>query len=236
MNIIDGVLLFVLAISVIYGFYHGFIQSVASLLGTGISILAGLFFGPKLASLLSANQSVTGMLANYSDAVVRVGDYELASSPITSVTSSGNMLDTILNSVSLPAPIANMLRDNILTRSFQGKGLATVNDYVSSTLLQAVIGILCFLACFAAAYIIWALITSLVRHVFEFPILKQLDWLAGGLFGIIRGAVICYLLVLLIPLIQVIVPDNRFSDYLQSSSIADMFRNDGFFIRIIKGG
>ena len=42
MNIIDGILLFILAISVVYGFYHGFIQSVAGLVALGLSILSGL--------------------------------------------------------------------------------------------------------------------------------------------------------------------------------------------------
>ena len=234
MNIIDIILLAALAISVIYGFYHGFIQSAASLVGVGISVLAGLLFGPKLAALLSGNESVTGVLANYSDAVVRVGDYELASSPVTGV--SGSVLDTVISTVSLPAPIENMLRDNIITRAFSGKGLATVNEYVSSTLIQAAIGVLCFLACCVIAYLVWMLITSLIRHVFEFPILRQLDWLAGGLFGLARGVLVCYLLVLLLPLIQVIIPDNRFTEYLQTSSIAGFFQNDGFFMRIIRGG
>jgi uncharacterized membrane protein required for colicin V production len=234
MNIIDIILLAAMAISIVYGFYHGFIQSAASLVGVGISILAGLFFGPKLAVLLSGNESITGILANYSDAVVRVGDYELASAPITGV--SGSVLDTVVSSVSLPAPIENALRNNILTRAFSDRGLATVNDYVSNTLIQAAIGILCFLACCVAAYLIWMLITSLIRHVFEFPILRQLDWLAGGLFGLARGVLVCYLLVLLLPLIQVIIPDNRFTEYLQTSSIAAFFQNDGFFMRIIRGG
>ncbi|MGI6688470.1 MAG: CvpA family protein [Christensenellales bacterium] len=47
MNIIDGILLFVLAISVIYGFYHGFIQSVTSLVALGLSVLSGFLFGPR---------------------------------------------------------------------------------------------------------------------------------------------------------------------------------------------
>ena len=233
MNIIDIVLLAALAISVIYGFYLGFIQSAASLLGVGVSILGGFLFGPKLATLLSGNESITGILANYSDAVVRVGDYELASSPVTAV--SGSVLDTVISSVSLPAPIENALRDNILTRAFSDKGLVTVNDYVSNTLIQAAIGVLCFLACCVAAYLVWMLITSLIRHVFEFPILRQLDWLAGGVFGFARGVLVCYLLVLLLPLIQVIIPDDRFTEYLQTSSVAGFFQNDGFFMRIIRG-
>lgn len=234
MNIIDGILLFILVISLVYGLYRGFIHSVASIVGIGLSILAGLFFGPQLAQTLAQNQSITDILANYSDAVVRVGDYELASSPVASI--SGNVLDTILNSVALPQPIENLLRDNILTRAFQGQGLASVNEYVSSTLVQSAMAILCFLACCLAFYLIWNLLVSLIHHVFEFPILRQLDWLAGGIFGLARGAVICYLVVLLIPLIQVIVPGQQFTEYLQTSSVAELFLNDGFFMRIVRGG
>lgn len=234
MNIVDGILLFVLVISVVYGLYHGFIQSIASLAGLGISIFAGLLFGPRLAALLSGNQQIRDVLTNYSDAVVRVGDYELASSPVSQV--SGNLLETVLNSVSFPEPIENLLRDNIITQAFSRGGLATVNDYVSNTLIQTVISVLSFLACCLIAYLVWSFIVSIIRHVFEFPILRQLDWLAGGLFGLARGAAVCYLLVLLIPLIQAVIPDERIVTFMQESQIADLFRNDGFFSRIIKGG
>lgn len=232
MNIVDGILLFVMAISVIYGFYHGFIQSVASLFALGISIAGGLMFGPQLSRLLYSNQQVRGLLANFSDAVVRVGDYELASSPVT--RASGNVLETVLGSVSFPKPIEDLLRDNIITRAFQADGLATVNDYVSSTLIQAILSVVSFLLCCLLVYLAFSFLISILRHVFEFPILRQLDGLAGGLFGLARGAVICYLLVLLLPLIQVVIPDERIPDYLRTSRIADIFRNDGFLMRIIR--
>ena len=234
MNVVDGILLFVLAISVIYGLYHGFIQSVASLIGLGISIFSGLLFGPQLAAFLAKSQPVRDVLVNYSDAVVRVGDYELASSPVTTV--SGSLLDTVLGSVSFPDSVKNLLEDNIITQAFSKNGLSTVNEYVSNTLIQTVLSVVSFLVCCLIAYLVWIFLVSVIRHVFEFPILKQLDWLAGGLFGLARGAVICYLLVLLIPLIQVMVPDEKFLTFLQESQVADLFRNDGFFIRIIRGG
>jgi len=234
LNIVDGILLFVLAISIIYGLYHGFIQSVASLAGLGVSVFAGLLFGPQLATLLTRSQPVRDVLVNYSDAVVRVGDYELASSPVSMV--SGNLLDTVLGSVSFPDSVKNLLKDNIVTQAFSKSGLTTVNEYVSNTLIQTVISVVSFLLCCLIAYLVWVFLVSVIRHVFEFPILKQLDWLAGGLFGLARGAVICYLLVLLIPLIQVMVPDESFLAFLESSQVADIFRNDGFFIRIIRGG
>ncbi|NLM86300.1 MAG: CvpA family protein [Clostridiales bacterium] len=233
MNIVDGILLGVLAISVIYGLYHGFIQSVASLLGLGVSVLGGFLFGPQLTQMLNGNQQIREILVNYSDAVVRVGDYELARAPVTQV--SGNLLDTVLNSVEFPEAIENLLRNNIITQAFQRNGMATVNDYVSGTLIQSVLSVLSFLVCCLLTYLLWTLITSVIRHVFEFPILRQLDWLAGGLFGLARGAVICYLLVLLIPLVQIVMPDERVLAFLRESQVADIFRNDGFLMRVIRG-
>ena len=231
MNIIDGILLFILAISVVYGLYHGFIQSVASLAALGLSILTGFMFGPALAGLFAGDQTISGLMANMTDAVSRVGDYDLASAPVSQV--SGSVLDTVLNSVALPEAIEQALRDNIITRAFQQSGLTTVNDYVSNTLVNTGISILSFLACFAAAYLILTLLLSLIRHVFEFPILRQLDWLAGGAFGLVRGAALCYLLVLLIPLVQVIVPGSQFTELLETSALAGWFSSDGLFMRVI---
>lgn len=231
MNIIDGILLFILAISVVYGLYHGFIQSVASLAALGLSILSGFVFGPALARLLAGNQTINVLMANMTDAVARVGDYDMASAPVSQV--SGSVLDAVLNSVALPEAIEQTLRNNILTRAFQQSGLTTVNDYVSNTLVNTGINMLSFLACFAGAYLILTLLLSLIRHVFEYPILRQLDWLAGGAFGLVRGAALCYLMVLLIPLIQVIVPGGQFTNLLESSTLAGWFSNDGLFLRII---
>ena len=233
MNVVDGILLYVLAISVIYGLYHGFIQSVASLVGLGISIFSGLLFGPQLAAFLAKSQPVRDVLVNYSDAVVRVGDYELASSPVTTV--SGSLLDTVLGSVSFPDSVKILLKDNIITQAFSKNGLSTVNEYVSNTLIQTVLSVVSFLVCCLIAYLVWIFLVSVIRHVLSFPS-SLAGLLAGGLFGLARGAVICYLLVLLIPLIQVMVPDEKFLVFLQESQAADLFRNDGFFIRIIRGG
>ena len=231
MNIIDGILLFILAISVVYGFYHGFIQSVASLVALGLSILSGFMFGPALARLFSGNQTISGLMVNMTDAVARVGDYDLASSPVNQV--SGSLMDTVLNSVSLPGSIEQALRNNIVTQAFRQNGLTTVNDYVSNTIVNTAISILSFLVCFAAAYLILTLLLSLIRHVFEYPILRQLDWLAGGAFGLLRGAALCYLLVLLIPLIQVIVPGGQFTNLMESSALAGWFTNEGLFMKVI---
>ena len=51
MNIVDIIILGVVGISVIYGFYHGFIHTVASLAAALLSIAAAFSFGPRVVLL-----------------------------------------------------------------------------------------------------------------------------------------------------------------------------------------
>ncbi len=232
MNVIDLVILGVIGISVIYGFYHGFIQTVSNVLGLLVGIASGFVLGPRLAAYFITNQTVTGILSTYTDAVVRVGDFDLATSQVAGI--SRNAIDTILSSVKLPGPLSDVLEQNLLSQAFGG-GATTVNEYVSGTIVAAAVQVLSFLVCFAGAYILCTLLISLIKHIVEFPILKQLDWLAGGLFGLARGVVFVYLLLLLVPLVSTIAPIEGVSQLLEASTLAHLFRSDGFFVRVISG-
>lgn len=231
MNIVDIIILLVVGISVIYGFYHGFIQTVANLAAALLSIGAAFLFGPRVAGLFMANTGLTGLLSTYTDAVVRVGDYDLASSQVASITQS--TIDTILRSVKLPQPLADVLQQNLSTRAFQSTGVTTVNGYVSGTIIAAAVQVLSYLLVFVTAYLVLTFLISLIRHVADFPILKQLDWLAGGAFGLARGVVFVYLLLLLVPLVSTIVPTEGVAQLIAQSSLAHLFSGDGFFVRVI---
>lgn len=230
MNIVDIIILGVVGISVIYGFYHGFIHTVASLVAALLSIMAAFSFGPRVAEIFITNPAVTSFLSTYTDSVVRVGDFDLASSPVVSI--GRTTIETILRSVNLPEPLAKVLEQNLLNQSFGG-GQTTVNTYVSNTIIAAAVQVISYLLVFAAAYIILSFIISLIKHVMDFPILKQLDWLAGGVFGVLRGGVLVYLLLLLVPLISTVLPADGIGKLIADSSLAHLFSSDGFFIRVI---
>lgn len=233
MNIIDIVILVIVGASVVYGLYRGFVHTLLSVACFLISVFVAFTFGPKLSAYVSGNQGITSTLATYTDAVARVGDYNLASTPVSQL--SDNVIQRVLESVSLPAPIASILQNNLKTQSFSGTGLTTVNDYVSNTVVAVAINILCFIACFAACYLVLSILVSLIQHVFKLPLLKQLDWLAGGAFGLIRGAALVYVAFLLMPILSTIIPMDSFNELLAQSTLAPIFQSDGFFAKVIAG-
>jgi uncharacterized membrane protein required for colicin V production len=223
-----------IGLSVVYGSSSGFIQTISNTVGMLVSIGAAFLLGPVMAAWLAGVDWVREILTNVTDAVARVGDFDLATKQVSGLSES--TVDTVLTSVALPEPIANVLKDNLLGQSFADQGLRTVNDYVSNTIVAAALQVLGFLLAFLIAYIIISIIVSIIQHVFRFPILRQLDWLAGAAFGFIRGAGFIYLMLLLVPLISTALPIEGFDELMAASQLAHHFGNDGFFIRVITGG
>ena len=233
MNVIDIGILIVIAASVVYGLYRGFMHTLLSVAGCLISVFVAFTYGPWLSAKISGSQGVTSTLATYTDAVARVGDYGLATTPVSQL--SDNVIQQILSSVTLPAPIEAILQNNLKGQVFSNAGLNTVNDYVSNTVVAVAVNILCYILVFALCYLVLSVLISLIQHVFKLPLLKQLDWLAGGAFGLVRGALLLYVFFLVMPILSTIIPMDAFNDLLAQSTLAPIFQSDGFFAGVISG-
>jgi len=232
LNIVDYVIIGVVAISVLFGLYRGFVASVLSMGGGLISFLGSFALYPKLAALIQNNQELQRTLLHYTDASSRIGDLELALTNVINLGREG--VQQVLNNVSLPAPLDSILRVNLENLVYGTQGAAsTVSDYVSQTILQASINIICFLVCFIGLYIVLSLTLNLIRAVFRFPVLKQLDSLAGGVFGLLRGILICLVVFTLIPLVQTMVPLDLITELLNESSLAPIFMNGNLITAIM---
>ncbi len=233
MNIVDYVIIGILAVSILFGLYRGFISSVLNVGGGLVSFIASFFLYPKLAAAIQTNQELVRTLSHYTDASSRVGDLELAISNVITLGQDG--IRQVLEKVQLPAPLDSILRTNLENRVWATAGVESVADYVSQTILQASINIICFIVCFLALYIIISILFNVIRAVFKFPVLKQLDGLAGGIFGLLRGLLICLALFTLLPLVQTMVPLDLINDLISESSLAPIFMNGNLITAIMNG-
>ena len=234
MNLIDYILLGVLFVSTLFGLYRGFIASV---LGTGGCLIAfGLSFllGPRLAAIVQGNVTLQETLSHYTDISSRIGDLDLALSNVYQLTRE--KIDQIVANVRLPEPFAKLLESNLVNQVYAGADVEqTVQSYLSQTILTACINIICFLVCFAVLLLAISLVVALLKAVFRFPVLKQLDGLAGGAFGLLRGALICYVLMALVPMVETMVPIDMVTDLIAESTLAPIFNNGNLILAIING-
>lgn len=234
MNIVDYVVLGVLGLSILFGFYRGFVSTVLNSGGCLVSLILSFILYPKAAALIQGNQELVRTLLHYTDASSRLGDLELALTNVATLTQ--NKIAEIVAKVQLPPPLDTLLQVNLEQQVYGiNSGIDTVADYVSQTILTACINIICFLLCFALIYLALALLVNMLKAIFRFPVLKQLDWLAGGIFGLLRGVVICYAVFALVPLVQTVVPIDMIAELFEQSTLAPIFNNGNLILGIMNG-
>ena len=231
MNIVDYIILGLIGLSILWGFYRGFIQSVLNMGGCLLALVGAFYLYPALANAIQGNQELVRTLIHYTDASSRLGDLELALTPVGNLTQ--NTLQTILQHVSLPEPLSSLLSYNLENQVYASLNISTVADYVNQTIVSVSSNILCFLACFLVIYLLFSIVANLLRAVFRFPLLKQLDWLAGGVFGALRGIVFCYAVFVLVPLVETIVPFDEITTLMNASTLAPIFNNGNLILSIM---
>ena len=229
MNPFDLVITAVLVLSVAYAIYRGAVQTVLNTAALILAVLLAYPLSAPLSDAVAGNTAITSQLLTYTDALARVGDVELANTPVTGI--APETVDKVLDSVGLPPALTEILRRNLSSGAKIESGM-TVNDYVKSAVLASAIRILSYFLCVFALYIALALLISLLNYVFHFPLVRGVDWAIATVFGLARGAMLLALLFLLVPLMLTAIPLDFFRDLLNESSLAAHFMNTSYFTGI----
>ena len=233
MNVIDMIILGILGVSVLIGLYRGFVASVASLGSCLISLGLSFWLNPRLVEWVQSNPDLIRTLMSYTDAGTRIGDQTLAQTSVATLGSQG--ISEILSKTGLPGPLSELLRNNLENQVFRNAGLTRVGDYVSQTVVGAVLNILCFIACFILCFIALHLVLGFLKAVFKFPVLKQLNALAGGGLGLLRGALLCFIAFALLPLVQTALPVENLNELVAASTLAPLFNSDRLILAVMNG-
>jgi len=232
MNPIDWIIVGILGISVLFGLYRGFISSVLNMGGGLLSFFGAFWLYPKLAGLIQSNEALQKTLAHYLEPGSGL-DLVMSGTQVTALGTTG--VQQVLDKVSLPAPLDAILKVNLENGVFANLGISTVGEYVNQTILQASINILCFVICFILSYFLVSCLINMLRAIFRFPLLKQLDGLAGGVFGLLRGLLLCLAVFTLVPLVQTMVPLEMIEELLGQSALAPVFMNGALITAIMNG-
>ena len=214
MNVIDILILAALAVSVIFGMYRGFISgvlSVAALIGAAAAAFA---ISPSLATWLQGNETLVNTLMYYTDAGSRIKDLDL--SLLTVAQASQSAVAQIISGAQLPQQFQAAFINAVNT----APGATTMSTLLSQTIVNVSLSILSFLICFLGCYIVASFLIHLICYVFELPVLRHLDALMGGVFGLARGVLLLFIFFALVPIIQAVVPVQQLTDVFTASRLA----------------
>ena len=233
MNAIDYGIVALILIFTLFGFYRGFMQSLLNLGGCLLSFAASFWLFPKMSDAISSNTEIVRMLSGYTDSGSVLGDLGLSSLPVN--TLSATNISAIVDKANLPEPLGKLLQANLTEHAFAPLGnLATnVGDYINQTILSVSINVLSFIVVFILCFLVVTIVINLLKSVFKFPLLKQLDWLAGGAFGFVIGCVLCFVIFTAMPVFQSLIPIENFQLLVKESALAGVFQNGNLVISIM---
>ena len=220
MNLLDVIIIDIIAFYVISGMYRGSFTSFLATAG-----FVGAWFGaqqlyPTVAHMALSNQTLMAVLTQYLEPESFFASHTQAITTVAEVVSGGeaaiqNAVGSLSNNL---AVISKAFEANVRSQMFQNLGISTLADYLDQTIWQAVFNVGAFILCFIAIYILVSLVVNLLDHVICFPLVRGFDWLLGGVCGLVRGLVVTLLILCLLPpVIQVISPE--FSQTLCSGSM-----------------
>ena len=234
MNPVDWVILGIIGVSVLFGLYRGFIASVASMGGCLVSLAASFWLSPKLAEWVQNNTSLSATLMSYADAATRLKDSTMSAMNVSQLT--GDNILSILSRAALPAPLDKLLQNNLEQQVYKAADIPqTVGNYVTQTIVSALMNVICFVVTFVVLLILFHVIVNLLKAVFRFPVLKQLNSLAGGAFGLLRGALLCFVLFAMTPLLLTVIPVEGLGDMVNTSVLAPLFNSGNLILAIMNG-
>lgn len=232
MNIIDIVILAILALSLVSGMYKGFLASGLAIIGFIATWIGAMYFYPQLSAAIQSNENLMQVMHYYLDADAFFESGGVANRLVSAVSQS-ELAQTVA-SIELPEVITKAFESNVLSNAFASLNLNTLGEYLGQTICGAAINVVSFLVMFIVSYVVVMLVVNLLNHVFRFPILRHFDWLLGGAFGLVRGAVVAILIFSILPLVLSVVPMEIAGTLLDSSKLYGLFSRYDILERLVR--
>ena len=210
MNILDILIVAIMAFSLFAGMYKGFVTSLLSTFGFIGSWFGASMLYEKIANLALSNNTLMAVLNQYLEPETFFASNAQAAMAVSEVVSGGEAaiqaaVSSVGDKISI---IANAFEANVRNQAFANLNITTLADYLDQTIWQAVFNVLAFIVAFVVLYIVVMLVVNLLDHVVRFPIVRMFDWLLGGVCGVVRGLVVAVLVLCIVPsVVSLISPE-----------------------------
>jgi len=221
MNIVDILILVVLAFSLLAGMHKGFLASFLSTVGFFGSWFGARAVYERIANLALSNTTLMAVLNQYLEPESFFASSAQAATTVTEVVSGGEAaiqaaVSTVGEKISI---IARAFEANIRNQAFAKLNITTLADYLDQTIWQAVFNVLAFILAFIVIYAVVSLVVNLLDNIVRFPVLRMFDWLLGGVFGLVRGLVVTVLVLCILPSVVSLISPELTQTLLAESTL-----------------
>ena len=187
-NILDIIILGIIALCVLAGYYKGLIRTVYRLISFVIAMFIAFQISPYVARFLRQTQIFPSLQV----AISRFMNFEALFATVAGPQAQANVID----SLPLPAALQALLHSYNTPDMFEILQVSTIEDYVTGFLANMVITGLAILLVFVVAMIAFTIVGGAIDIVSKLPVINLINRIGGALFGLLTSsAAIWFLLV-----------------------------------------
>jgi ABC-type multidrug transport system permease subunit len=166
-------------------------------------MVSGLF--GLLASFLLA-QPFSVVIDKWMGTIIneKIGEY-LAQSPLFEATLNEANVRTAFAGMSLPQFMVDWIVESIDFTELQ----STIIEAIQPTILQLALVVISFIVLFFGSIIVFAILRLVAKLLTSIPVIREIDKVLGVLFGLVKVALIVYILFFVLALLLTIPAINN---------------------------
>ena len=229
---VDLVILLILAIALLAGYYRGVIYSAINLGVSILSFVMALLLCTTLSGVVQKRQSLYEMMLYYFEGYEYINETSVELVHVSASQVEEKELAVVVKNANMPIPFGQAVTKNVRNRVYEARGIYSLGDYFNQTIVDTVLNILSLLLLF----LIFRLLFGFLLRLIDFgaaglPRLKQFDVpLACGI-GLLHGVFLVSVLFMLLPLMLVVVP--RLSKFIDGSLLGGFFYRGNVLLRMV---
>jgi uncharacterized membrane protein required for colicin V production len=229
---VDLVILLILAIALLAGYYRGVIYSAINLGVSILSFVMALLLCTTLSGVVQKRQSLYEMMLYYFEGYEYINETSVELVHVSVSQIGEKELAVVVKNADMPSPFDSAITGNVKKQVYEDRGIYSLGDYFNQTIVDTVLNIISLLLLF----LIFRLLFGFVLRLIDFgaaglPRLKQFDVpLACGI-GLLHGVLLVSVLFMLVPLMLVVVP--RLSKFIDGSLLGGFFYRGNVLLRMV---
>ena len=229
---VDLVILLILAIALLAGYYRGVIYSA---INVGVSILSfamALLLCTTLSGVVQKRQNLYEMMLYYFEGYEYINETSVELVHVSVSQIGDRELSVVVKNADMPSPFDSAVTSNVKKQVYESRSIYSLGDYFNQTIVDTVLNILSLLLLF----LIFRLLFGFILRLIDFgaaglPRLKQFDVPIACGIGLLHGVFLVSVLFMLVPLMLVVVP--RLSKFIDDSLLGGFFYRGNLLLRMV---
>ena len=229
---VDLVILLILAIALLAGYYRGMVYSAISLGLSILSFVMALLLCTTLSGLVQKRQNIYEMMLYYFEGYEYINETSVELVHVSVSQIGDRELSVVVKNANMPSPFDEAVTKNVKKQVYQPRNIYSLGDYFNQTIVDTVLNILSLLVLF----LLFRLILGFVLRLIDFgaaglPRLRRFDALLSCGIGLLHGILLVFIVFMLVPLMLVVVP--KLVKYIDDSVLGGFFYKANLLLKLV---